>query len=76
MLKLQRVGEVREYVGEMNGKNIHVSQWVNAGRVTVSEIEGYDLVNPVNYGKGTSNSYVPEELAKAMKEATDAYYAE
>lgn len=76
MLKLQRVGEVREYVGELHGRQIHVSQWVNAGRVTVSEIQGYDLVNPVNYGKGTSNSYVPEELAKAMKEATDAYYAE
>lgn len=76
MLTLKRSGEVREFIGVMNGKNIHVSQWVNAGRVTVSEIQGYDLVNPVNYGKGTSNSYVPEELSRAMREATDAYYAE
>lgn len=75
-LTLKRTGEVKEYIGEMSGKPVHISQWVNNGRVTVSEIQGYDLVNPVNYGKGTTNSYVPEEITKAMKEATDAYYAE
>ena len=76
MLTLKRNGEVKEYVGELHGRQIHVSQWVYTGRVAVSEIVGYDLINTINYGKGTSNSYVPEEITKAMKEATDAYYAE
>lgn len=76
MLTLEQTGEVRKYVGEMNGKNILVSQWVYTGRIRVSEIQDFDLVNTVDYGPGTCNSYVPEEITKAMKEATDAYYAE
>ena len=75
MLTLKQTGEVRKYVGKLGGRQIHVSQWVYTGRVTVHEINGYDLVNPVDYGPGTSNSYVPEELTKAMKEAADEYYA-
>lgn len=76
MLKLQRVGEVREYVGDIAGKPVHISQWVYTGRVAVSEIVGYDLVNTINYGKGTSKSYVPEEIAKAMKLADAEYDAQ
>lgn len=76
MLTLEQTGEVRKYVGEMNGKNILVSQWVYTGRIRVSEIQDFDLVNTVDYGPGTCNSYLPEEITKAMKEATDAYYAE
>ena len=76
MLTLEQTGEVRKYVGEMNGKNILVSQWVYTGRIRVSEIQDFDLVNTVDYGPGTSNSYVPEELTRAMEKAADAYYAE
>lgn len=76
MLKLKRTGEVREYVGELAGKTVHISQWVYTGRVSVSEVQGYDLVNNINYGKGTSNSYVPEEITKAMKLADAEYDAQ
>ena len=76
MLTLEQTGEVRKCVGEMNGKNILVSQWVYTGRIRVSEIQDFDLVNTVDYGPGTSNSYVPEELTRAMEKAADAYYAE
>ena len=68
MLTLKQTGEVRKYVGELHGRQIHVSQWVYTGRVAVSEIVGYDLINTINYGKGTSNSYVPEEITKAIKQ--------
>ena len=76
MLTLKQTGEVRKYVGELHGRQIHVSQWVYTGRVSVAEVQGYDLVNTINYGPGTSNSYVPEELTRAMEKAADAYYAE
>lgn len=76
VLTLKQTGEVKKYIGEMDGRQIHVSQWVYTGRVAVSEIVGYDLINTINYGPGTTNSYVPEEITKAMKEATDAYYEE
>ena len=76
MLVLKKAGEVREYVGELHGHQIHVSQWVYTGRVSVAEVQGYDLVNTVNYGPGTSNSYVPEEITKAMKLADAEYDAQ
>lgn len=76
MLTLKQVGEVKKYVGDIAGKPVHVSEWAYTGRIRLSEVKGYDLVNTVDYGPGTSNRYVPEELTKAMKEATDAYYAE
>lgn len=76
VLTLKQTGEVYQYVGEMNGRQIHVSQWAYTGRIRLSEVKGYDLINTVDYGPGTSNRYVPEELSRAMKEATDAYYAE
>ena len=76
MLTLKQTGEVRKYVGELHGRQIHVSQWVYTGRVAVSEIVGYDLINTINYGKGTSNSYVPEEITKAIKLADAEYDAQ
>ena len=76
VLTLKQTGEVKKYIGEWNGKPVHVSEWAYTGRIRLSEVKGYDLVNTVDYGPGTSNRYVPEEITKAMKEATDAYYAE
>ena len=52
VLTLKQTGEVKKYIGEWNGKPVHVSEWAYTGRIRLSEVKGYDLsFNPLKSGQ-------------------------